>query len=171
MKSQIILSCSSARLRWAVLKDSEMTLWKQLDAGRIQALSDKQAAGIETTRFQKKLFAVQIKSFQSQKHPPQKIVKCKNVDTWRTIFTWGSTSTLPSKRKNVQWMQKIQSFSKVCRSQSKYFTPMAVAKHSQQRPKHKVHQVQKQTEQQLDTPDSSAENDYVYIVSQTEHKH
>lgn len=55
---------------------------------------------------------------------------------------------------------------------------MTAEKQPQQCPKHRVHQVQVQTEQKSqrpDTPDCSADDDYVYVVctlqDKAEHKH
>ena len=59
---------------------------------------------------------------------------------------------------------KLNHFQRCCRSQNKDYTPKAAEKQQHYRPKYKVHQVQKQTEQKTqrpDTPDSSAEDDYV----------
>ncbi len=160
------------------------TLQKLLDAGRAQELSDKQAAGIETARSQKEfpIRAVQkIKSFQSQKYVN------KNTNVKRENKTCnncggpfpheGGQANCRAKGKRCKGCGKFNHFQRCCRSLNKDFTPTVGAKHSQQRPRHKVHQVQKQTEQQThrpDTPDSSAEDDYVYIVctlqDQSEHK-
>ena len=48
IKSQIILSCSSSRLRRRALREPTITLKAFLDLGRAMELSETQASGIES---------------------------------------------------------------------------------------------------------------------------
>ena len=174
IKSQIILSCSSARLRRAALKDSDMTLQKLLDAGRAQELSDKHAAGMETTGAQKEfpVRAVQKKNFKSQssktKNDKYENKTCHNCGG--KFPHEGGQSNCPAKGKTCKECGKLNHFQRCCRSRNKNTNAESAEKQSQQqrpyRPKKAVRNVQTQNDQKsrkTATPDSS-DDDYVFSV-------
>lgn len=121
IKSQIILSCSSARLRLMALKDGTMALQQLLDAGRAQEMSDKQAAGIDNAQSKsQKLLSVRTvqnkKHYKSQGYESDKHQNRTCNNCGQKFPHDGRQTNCPAGGERCEECGKLNHFQKCCRS-------------------------------------------------------
>ncbi|XP_069129130.1 uncharacterized protein [Argopecten irradians] len=162
IKSQIIQSCSSTRLRRRVLRDDDMTLGDILKLARSLELSDEQTKEIENkpeqintirrnqgrTRDTKRGNKEKGFTKQNQRHGNgyQK-TKDKSAECYRCGGSYPHQGQCPAKGKKCNNCQKLNHFSKMCRSKKKEL----------------VHKVEKGANHQYDS--SGSDDEYVFHVN------
>ncbi len=122
IKSQIILTCSSSRLRRRALRDSSLTLKQLLDLARAFEMSETQAAGIENNtqvNSNERVAAIPKPNFKKKtlnKSQQQKTVKKPKKTTvnmqklwWHFSTSWWTIS-MSSKRAVMQILWQTKSF-------------------------------------------------------------
>jgi len=182
VKTQIIQTCTSTRLRRRALREPDMTLTELLTAARAMELAEKQATGMEentksvnqVNSFQNKpKYRALTKSSRNPKDSYSKLNnKCRNCGG--SYPHPGGRRSCPAFGTECHKCEKRNHFTKLCQSTSqrdsrkqqtsggfshqKKFTPQA----NQKRHAHKSRHVNQLTEQSHDFPSSSDE--YIFTL-------
>ena len=125
IKSQIILGCSSSRLRRRALRESTLTLDQLLSHGRAMETAEKQATHIEQTNEESHEIN-RAQQQQSQQRPAQP--NPRETNRSRKCFNCGNNyphldGICPAKGKACRLCQKMNHFARCCRSTHRNVKP------------------------------------------------
>lgn len=170
IKSQIVQSCESSRLRRKALGDPDMTLTKMLETARAMEVSETQASGIERAPSTNMSPAVNKLSHKHTKprrwdrserssgsnKVGQPAATCRNCgQSWPHD---GGKTACPAFGKECRNCKKMNHYSSCCRSDP-------AAKPTAKTPTNRKPQKRHQTRvNKLETQDSSGDDAYVYTV-------
>ena len=113
IKSQIILSCSSQRLRCKALKDTTMTLQALLDEARALEVSEKQAVDIESSGSANAVLPLKSKT-------PEKKSICFNCgESWPHV-----SGGCPPRNRKCNSCQRYGHYAKCCRNGRRSSNPV-----------------------------------------------
>ncbi|XP_020555459.2 uncharacterized protein K02A2.6-like [Oryzias latipes] len=162
IKTQIIQSCTSSRLRRKALREPEISLNDLLDYGRALELSEMQATGMETkteavvNKVSSKTSATNAsKSKWSAKQ--QSNNRCRNCGG-----NYPHTGECPAKSKQCRACGKLNHFARQCRSKQTYTTSKAPRGRNGQNSRN-IHFTQAAATSK--DPDNSSSSDDAYVFA------
>uniref|UniRef100_A0AAQ4Q6X4 Gypsy retrotransposon integrase-like protein 1 n=1 Tax=Gasterosteus aculeatus aculeatus TaxID=481459 RepID=A0AAQ4Q6X4_GASAC len=164
IKTQIIQSCASSRLRRKALREPELGLEELLDHGRTLELSEMQATGIErgTTA------AVNVLDRKTvQKHPNSRRWSEKQQRSDNSCRNCGGKypheGECPARSKQCRNCGKLNHFAKQCRSKIRDISAKQPQYKANQHHK-KVHHITKTPGEEQERNSSSSDDAYVFVV-------
>lgn len=160
IKTQIIQSCASSRLRRKALREPDLTLDELLDHGRTLELSEMHASGIERGA------AAAVNALDQKRYPkssrwPEKRStsnQCRNCGG-----KYPHDGECPAKNKECRACGKVNHFARQCRSTSKDNNTKRPQNKARYDPK-KVHHITKTADERIERNSSSSDDGYVFAV-------